>query len=162
LPGLVGGRTITGPTVADGLVFATVGMRGPMHAVKLGASGTLSPETAVLWKETKSTPDSACPVIANGLVWMVTDNGIMTSLRVKTGEKVQQERLAGRDYKASPIAADGKVYFLSKDGVTTVLAAGDDYRVLSENRLADEFLASQAVSNGTIYLRGRKMLYAVR
>ncbi|MGH7199809.1 MAG: PQQ-binding-like beta-propeller repeat protein, partial [Planctomycetaceae bacterium] len=35
LPGLVGGRTITGPTLADGTVFTTVGMRGPLHAIKL-------------------------------------------------------------------------------------------------------------------------------
>ena len=33
LPGLVGGRTVTGPTVADGLVFATRGMKKPMVAV---------------------------------------------------------------------------------------------------------------------------------
>src|SRR5262249_54986711 len=30
LPGLVGGRTITGPTAANGMVFTTVGMRGPL------------------------------------------------------------------------------------------------------------------------------------
>jgi len=162
LPGLVGGRTITGPTVADGLVFATVGMRGPVHAVKLDGDGKLSLDAVVAWKESKSTPDSSCLVSANGLLWMVTDNGIVTCLRGKTGDKLYTERLAGRDYKASPVVADGKVYFLSKDGVTTVLAATEEFHVISENRLSDEFLASPAVANGTIYLRGRQALYAIR
>jgi outer membrane protein assembly factor BamB len=162
LPGLVGGRTITGPTIADGLVFTTVGMRGPLHAVKLGAAGTLSLDSAVLWKETASTPDSSCPVSANGLVWIVTDNGIASCLRAQTGEKLWRERLPGRDYKASPVVADGKVYFLSKDGVASVISATPEYRVLADNRLADEFLASPAIAPGTIYLRGRTALYAIR
>lgn len=162
LPGLVGGRTITGPTIADGLVFATVGMRGPLHAVKLGANGTLSLDSAVAWKEAASTPDSSCPVSANGLVWIVTDNGIASCLRTQTGEKLWRERLPGRDYKASPVVADGKVYFLSKDGVASVIAATDEFQVLAENRLSDDFLASPAIANGTIYLRGKTSLYAIR
>jgi len=39
LPGLVGGRTITGPTVGNDTVFATVGMRGPLCALNLTPTG---------------------------------------------------------------------------------------------------------------------------
>ncbi|MEZ6049395.1 MAG: hypothetical protein R3C11_28210 [Planctomycetaceae bacterium] len=35
VPGLVGGRTITGPTLSEDLVFATVGMRGDLKAYDL-------------------------------------------------------------------------------------------------------------------------------
>ena len=45
LPGLVGGRTVGGPTVGDGLVFATRGKKGPMVAVKPDGAGEL-PEKA--------------------------------------------------------------------------------------------------------------------
>ena len=41
LPGLVGGRTVGGPTVGDGLVFATRGKKGPMVAVKPEGEGEL-------------------------------------------------------------------------------------------------------------------------
>jgi outer membrane protein assembly factor BamB len=162
LPGLVGGRTITGPTVVEGLVLATIGMRGPLHAVRLGLSGKLAADSVVAWKEAASTPDSSCPVSAHGLVWMVTDNGIASCLRAKDGENLWRQRLPGRDYKASPVVADGKVFFLSKDGVTTVIAAKPEYEVRAENRLGDEFLASPAIANGTIFLRGRTALYAIR
>lgn len=161
LPGLVGGRTITGPAVGEGLVFATVGMRGPLHAVRLNGRGALQPDQVVAWKEATSTPDSCCPVSANGLVWVVTDNGVASCLDARTGERRWRERLGGRDYKASPVYADGRVYFLSKDGLTTVVAAHPEFQVLAENRLDDEFLASPAISGGRIYLRGKSALYAV-
>lgn len=161
LPGLVGGRTITGPTAANGMIFATVGMRGPLHAVKLGGRNELSAADVVAWKEVQSTPDSCCPVVWKNWLWMVTDNGVASCLEIDTGKAAWRERLGENDYKASPIVADGKVYFLSKSGVTTVVKAQADYEVVAANKLDDEFLASPAVSSGRIYLRGRKALYAV-
>lgn len=161
LRGLVGGRTITGPTAAHGLVFATVGMRGPLHAVKLGGRDDLRPDKAVVWKESQSTPDSCCPVAWGDWLWMVTDNGVASCLEVRTGKVLWRERLGEGDYKASPIVADEKVYFLSKTGVVTVLRAQGEREVVATNKLDDEFLASPAVADGRIYLRGRRSLYAI-
>ena len=42
LPRIVGGRTVTGPTVADGMVFVTQGKAGPLLAVKLGGTGQVA------------------------------------------------------------------------------------------------------------------------
>jgi outer membrane protein assembly factor BamB len=159
LPGLSGNRTITGPTVADGLVYATCGMRHDLVAVKLGGSGQLPP-AAVAWRTRDSTPDSPCPVVANGLVFIVADNGMGQCFDAKTGSAKWKERLPG-DHKASPLAAEGRVYFLGRDGHCTVVAAASKFETLAENRLADEFLASPAVSDGKLYLRGRKALYCV-
>lgn len=161
LPGLVGGRTITGPTLANGLVYATIGMKGPIHAVKTAGSGKLT-DGDVLWKQSQSTPDSCCPVVWNGLLFLVADNGVASCFDAKTGEQQWRERLGGRDYKASPLAAEGRIYFLSKDGTCSVVKAAAQFEVLSENKLDDEFLASPAVSDGTIFLRGRKSLYAIK
>jgi outer membrane protein assembly factor BamB len=161
LPGLVGGRTITGPTAAEGLVFATVGMRGPLHAVRLGGRDELKPAEVVVWREAQSTPDSCCPVVWGGWLWMVTDNGVASCLDARTGRALWRERLGEPDYKSSPIVADGRVYFLSRSGVTTVLKAQGEYEVVARNTLEDEFLASPAVADGRIYLRGRRALYAI-
>lgn len=158
--GLTGGRTVTGPTLAGDWIFTTVGMRGPLQALKPAGTGKL-PGDVIAWKETQNTPDSCSPVAWNGLLWVVTDNGIGACYRQDTGEKMWRERIGGRDYKASPVAGDGKVYFLSRDGLCTVLKSTAEREVLANNQLDDEFVASPAVSNGRIYLRGKKSLYAI-
>ena len=118
------------------------------------------PPAAVAWRTRDSTPDSPCPVVANGLVFIVADNGMAQCFDAKTGSAKWKERLPG-DHKASPLAAEGRVYFLGRDGHCTVVAAAQKFEMLAENRLADEFLASPAVSDGKLYLRGRKALYCV-
>jgi outer membrane protein assembly factor BamB len=159
LPGLSGNRTITGPTVAGGMVYATCGQRHDLVAVKPGGSGELPP-SAVVWRTKDSTPDSPCPVVTQGLLFVVSDNGIAQCLDAGTGEAKWKERLPG-DYKASPLAAEGRVYFLSLDGRCTVVAAAAKFEKLAENRLADELIASPAVSDGKLFLRGRKALYCL-
>jgi outer membrane protein assembly factor BamB len=159
LPGLPGNRTITGPTVAAGMVYATCGMRRDLVAVKLGGTGEL-PTDAIVWRTKDSTPDSPSPVVTAGLLFVVSDNGIAQCLDAKTGTARWKERLAG-DYKASPLAAEGRVYFLNRGGLCTVVAAADRFEKLAENQLGENFTASPAVSDGKLYLRGRQAVYCI-
>ena len=161
LPGLVGGRTITGPTFTQDLVFATIGMRGPLHAVRIDRSSPQKPQPQVAWKLEQGTPDTPCPVIDHGMMFLVTDNGIAQCLDVQTGKELWKHRLGG-NFKASPLSADGRIYFLNLKGeCTVVVAAAAEYQELAKNQFNDEFLASPAVSRGRIYFRGRQKLYAV-
>lgn len=159
LPGIVGGRTITGPTAGLGMVFATQGMRKDLLAVKVGGHGKL-PHREVAWKEVEATPDTCCPVLWGDLLFTVTDNGVAKCYDAHTGHQKWKKRLQG-DYKASPVAAEGRVYFLNMHGVATVLAASDRFEKLAENTIDDETTASPAISAGRIYLRGKKHLYSI-
>jgi outer membrane protein assembly factor BamB len=159
LPIPIGNRTITGPTLAGGMVYATCGMRKDLVAVKLGGSGLL-PESAIAWRTTENTPDSPCPVVWNGLLFVISDSGFVQCRDAKTGEVKWRERLPG-DYKASPLAADGRVYFVNLAGRCTVLAASAKFEKLADNQLDDGIIASPAVSDGRLYLRGRKALYCI-
>jgi outer membrane protein assembly factor BamB len=160
LPGLLGGRGITGPTLADGFVYVTAGMRGPLEAVKLGGRGRLD-AAATAWKYTDSTPDTCCAVVTGGAVYIVSDSGIASCVDARTGQRAWRNRLGSRNFKSSPLAADGHIYFLGHDGQCTVVEASREFRIVAKNSLDDEFTASPAVSNGRIYLRGRKALYAI-
>src|SRR5205807_10574094 len=121
LPGFAKGRLITGPTLGDGMVYATQGMRGSLVAIRPDGEGKL-PASAVVWKEKQATPDSSCPVVCKGMIFWITDNGYAQCHDANTGELKWKERLPG-DYKASPIAAEGRVYFLNLSGLCTVVAA---------------------------------------
>lgn len=160
LPGLGGNRTITGPTLAHGMCFATVGMRGPLLAVKLADRKGDAPQEDIVWRHTRGTPDTPCPVVWGETVFIVSDNGIATALDARTGNVHWSERLEG-DYRASPVAAEGRVYFLNRKGLTTVVAATSKFERLAQNALADETLASPAIADGKLYLRGRKGIYCV-
>jgi outer membrane protein assembly factor BamB len=152
---------ITGPTIADGFVYVTQGMKGPLQAVKLGGHGRLDPASAVAWKYTDSTPDTCCTVVAGASIYMVSDSGVASCLDIRTGKREWRNRLASRNFKSSPLAADGHIYFLGHDGQCTVVDASREFHVVAQNSLNDEFTASPAVSNGRIYLRGKKSLYAI-
>ena len=106
-------------------------------------------------------PDSPSPVVANGLVYWVSDNGIASCADAKTGElKWSGERLPG-EHKASPLATAGRVYFLSVGGRCTVVAAAPKFEKLAENPIGDETIASIAASGGRLYIRGKTALYCI-
>jgi outer membrane protein assembly factor BamB len=159
LEGLVGGRTVTGPTVADDTVITTRGMRKDLICVKVSRDGELSSRD-IRWEVKAGTPDTCCPVVSNGLVFTVTDDGIAKCYDLESGHVQWTERLKG-GYKASPFAAEGRIFFLSTDGLCTVVSASKKFDKLTENKLNDDFIASPAASDGKLYLRGKKNLYCI-
>ncbi len=160
LPGIVGGRTITGPTVAHGMVYVTRGMRGALLALRPAEDGERS-RRDIAWRATQGTPDSCTPVVWRDLLLSVTDDGIARCFDAHNGKLHWKERLKGK-YKASPLAAEGRIYFLNTDGLCTVVAAATRFHKLTENRLEDTTLASPAVSDGNLLIRGKKYLYCIR
>jgi len=159
LPNIKGSRTITGPVLGDGLVFAAEGKKGALLAIKPG-KGKLGAD-AVVWKKPQSNPDTPCPVYWKGLLYVITDDGFAQCVDAKTGEVHYKERLPG-DYKASLLVADGKVYCLNMAGKCTVLATGTKFQKLAENQLEEPATsASMAASDGKIFVRGKKALYCI-
>jgi len=159
LPGLVGGRTVTSPTVSGEMIFATRGLRGPLIAVKPKPGGELSFRD-IVWTYSEGSPDSCSPVVWGELLFTVTDDGIARCFDQTTGNLKWKERLKGQ-YKASPVAADGRVFFLSVDGLCTVVSASPRFDKLVESKLDDETIASPAISGGKIFIRGTKTLYCI-
>ncbi|HEY2148721.1 MAG TPA: PQQ-binding-like beta-propeller repeat protein [Pirellulales bacterium] len=161
LPDIKGGRTVTGPTIADGLLYVTQGKSGPMLAIKLSGMGELS-RRDVVWRVDQGTPDSSTPVVWENHLFTINDGGIARAYDAHSGRSdwVPPLRLKG-DYKASPIAAEGRIYFLNTHGLCTVVSATSHAEKLAENEIDDETLASPAVSDGRIYFRGRKALWCV-
>lgn len=159
LPGLVGGRTVTSPTVANGMVFATRGLRGPLVAVTPQRAGEMNFRD-IAWTYNEGSPDSCSPVVWNELLFTVTDDGIARCFDAAGGHLKWKERLKGQ-YKASPVAAEGRVFFLNIDGLCTVVSASPRFDKLAENKLDDTTIASPALSSGRIFIRGSKTLYCI-
>ncbi|MEX2113558.1 MAG: PQQ-binding-like beta-propeller repeat protein, partial [Pirellulales bacterium] len=159
MPGLVGGRTVTGPTAAGGMIYVTRGMRGTLLAARFDDDGKLTDDD-VVWKYSQGTPDTPCPVVWRETLFTVTDDGIVRAFNALDGKLHWKERLKG-DYKASPIAAEGRIYFLNTAGLCTVVSAAERFEKLSENLLPDTTLASPAVIGNKLLIRGQAALYCV-
>lgn len=134
--------------------------RNALVAIQHGGKGDVT-DTHVKWRLQKFLPNSPSPLIYQGVLYLIKDGGVLTSLDPKTGEIFKQERLTGAldTYYASPVGGAGKVYFLSQQGKMTVIKAGAQWEIVATNDLEDDVFATPAIVENRMYLRTRGMLY---
>ena len=132
-----------------------------MLAIRLGGSGDMT-DKAIRWKYQRSVPQLPSPILFNRVLYMVNDNGIVTTLNPETGEVIKQGRLTGAPGAvfASPTAADGNLFFTTEAGAVVVLAPGGDLAVKMVNHLHEDTYATPAFADGRIYVRSTQALYA--
>jgi outer membrane protein assembly factor BamB len=148
------------PVFGGGLAFIVTGHgKTELWAVRVGGRGDVT-DSRVAWKVGRDVPKTPSPVLADGLLYMVSDEGTVTCLEAATGREVWRGRIGG-NYAASPIYADGRLYFFSQQGKTTVLKAGRTYEVLATSVLESGFMASPAVSGKALFLRTKTHLYRI-
>jgi outer membrane protein assembly factor BamB len=163
---------VTSPTpfAANGLIYITNGYRiiQPIYVLKPGASGDLTlkdGKTAsehIAWSQSKGGPYTPTPVVYGDLLYICTNNGILSAYNAKTGERVYQQRLGnGGAYSASPVASNGKLYFTSEDGEIHVVKAGPKYELLASNNVGEVCMATPAISDGTLFIRTMKHVIGV-
>lgn len=129
-------------------------------AVRLGGRGDIT-ESHLLWREERNLPNVPGVLVYQGVVYLVKDGGILTTLNAEDGStfKLGRARDSIDMYYSSPVAGDDKVYLLSETGIVTVLAAGPQWEALSVTHLDDGAFATPALVDGRIYLRTNSRLY---
>jgi len=146
--------------VDNGMLYLSRGYRSsPYMAIKLGGRGDIT-NTHVAWRVPTGGPYVSSLVHYQGVIYMSTDNGILSAVDASNGQRLWQERVNGI-FSASPIAGDGKVYFVSEAGETIVLKAGRTFEVLARNKLDGHFVASPAAGGGKVFLRADDRVFAV-
>jgi outer membrane protein assembly factor BamB len=140
---------------------AAIDSENGMLAIRLGGSGDMN-DHAIRWKYQRTVPQLPSPLLYRGVLYMVNDNGIITTLNPDTGAMIKQGRLTGAPgaHFASPIAADGHIFFTSEAGAVVVVAPGGDIAPLVINDLGEEIYATPAIADGRIYVRTTAALYA--
>src|SRR5262245_53568016 len=170
---LGGSSKITAPTpVFDEGLFVVASGRGPERPIFVVrpeargdvtlASGKTSSD-AVVWSRTGRGSYMPTPLIYQGVVYVLANNGVFDAYDLKTGEEVYRQRLEriGNGFSASPVAADGKIYLSNEDGDMLVVAAGRAFRQIAANSMGDLLMATPALSDGAMYVRTSKSLFAI-
>lgn len=141
----------------------------PIYVVKPGARGDISLKEGqsgndfVVWGKTGVGSYMPTPLIYDGLLYVLKNDGILTVFELESGAQVYEQRLAhrGSGFSASPVAADGKLYLAGEDGDVFVIKAGRVYEQIAANPLGEVLMATPALSDGVIYVRGVKTLFAI-
>ncbi len=131
-----------------------------MLGIKLGGSGDMT-QASTVWAYHKNVPQLPSPLLYNGVLFMLSDNGLVTTFKPQSGEVIATGRLTGggSSFYASPVATDGKVFFVSRTGKITVLGTTGTLDILAQTDLKEECNATPAISDGRIYLRTTKAMY---
>lgn len=117
-------------------------------------------DSHVDWEIDKNVSKTPSMIVHEQLVYLVSDNGILTCVESETGDTVYRKRLGG-GFSASPVMAGGKLYFTNESGQTIVLEPGRKYQLLSENDLGERTLASPAIDGDAILIRTEDALYRI-
>lgn len=154
-------RSVSSPIIAAGLVFGSCGSgAGGNYVVAVRPPKRPGSSPEIAYKVDAMAPYVPTPIAFNNMVFLWSDNGIVTCLRAANGEKVWQKRVGG-NYHGSPVCAGGRLYCIREDGEVAVVAAAEEYELLGRNPLGEESRSTPAVADGRMYLRTYSHLTSV-
>lgn len=104
----------------------------------------------------------ASPVVHDGLVYDITQKGVLVVVDAAKGEVVYQERLKmGRQQCYPSITLAGKTLYASgADGITVAFEPGRQFKEVARNTL-EPFRSSPVFIGSRLYLRTLKHLYCI-
>jgi outer membrane protein assembly factor BamB len=153
------------PIVSGDTVIVTGGYPSggrPIYAIRLGGSGDLTPKS-LAWSTERGSPYTGTPLLYDGLLYVCTDNGILSAYDAGTGDRVYQQRVGpgSSGFSASPVAADGRLYLASEDGDVFVIRAGRTYELVATNRMGEVTMATPALSGNMLIVRTQTQLVGI-
>ena len=142
---------VSTPVAAGDLAIATGGYPAaarPILAIR-AADGSIA------WRHERGSPYTSTPLVYDGLLYIVTDNGILSAYQIADGVRVYQQRLppVAGTFSASPVAADGRIFLASEDGQVFVIRAGRSYALLASNDMKEVCMATPAISGDLLLVR---------
>jgi outer membrane protein assembly factor BamB len=149
------------PAVAGNLVAINTGHgKANLQAFRIDATTTGNITGKLLWEQTKNIPTRSSPIVADGLIFSTSDQGLIGAIDPADGSLLFSERTGG-SISASPLFADGKLFFSTERGDTTVVKPARTFEKIAVNRLDDGLMASPVAAGNCLYLRTRTHLYCI-
>jgi len=144
-----------GPSAAfgGGIVYAA-NEYASLAAIRPG------PNPEILWEKHDILPETASPVVAQGLVFVATSYGVIACFDAKTGDQYWEEEF-GQGFYGSPMVVEGKMYIMDRGGTMHIYKVDKSPTKLGSPVLGEKSVVTPAFTDGAIYLRGEQYLYCI-
>ncbi len=144
----------------ENLVFASGGYPDKeILCIRADGKGDVT-DTHVVWRTKEAVTYVPSPLVHEGRLYVVNDQGIATCFEASAGKVIWKQRLGG-SFSASPVLAGGHIYVPNEEGTTFVFKPGEKYELVAKNDLKESQFASPTIVGGWIYLRTDKHLYCI-
>jgi outer membrane protein assembly factor BamB len=162
------------PTKYSHVVCVDITKSGDVSPKTLDAKDPANKESALVWayggeinprpKNSRrrvffETTISTCAV-ADGLVYIGEETGLLHCIDAKTGEQVWEDDLKDQIW-GSPYWVDGKVYISSQGGNFMIYQSGRTKKLIVKLELEPTIHSTPVVANGVLYVMTNAMLYAI-
>lgn len=150
-------RCVSSPIVAGDIVLISCGSgNNGLHLI--GARlGTADQPPVEAYRLNKSIPNIPTPLVAEDLVFIWYDRGIVTCFDRATGKLHWRQRVGG-NFHCSPVLVGDRIFCISLDGEVIVIAAKDKYELLGRSHLDEPVTATPAVADGRMLIRTEQSL----
>lgn len=146
-------RSVGTPLVVGDLAIASCGSGGGGNytvALRIPSNSDEEPQEA--FRIDRAAAYVPTPAVDGEHLMIVSDNGIVTRVKLPDGQVVWSKRLGG-NYGVSPIIVGNKLLTISLDGIASVIACDDEYTKLGEVDLGAGVGATPACGSGKLLLR---------
>ncbi|TWT58613.1 outer membrane biogenesis protein BamB [Thalassoglobus neptunius] len=154
--------------IVDGGEIYTFGGYRSSGSVSLNAGGKGDVTQSHSRWESRYSSYVATPLLYDGRLYWIDDQGIAYCTSAKDGSLIYRERVGdlggGRPVYASPVLIGKYIYVVSRTGGTVVYPPGPEFEPIARNVISSDktdFNASPAVADGRIYLRSNQVLYCI-
>jgi outer membrane protein assembly factor BamB len=138
--------------VNEDTVFATAGYpQKGLYAIRADGNGDVS-RSHLRWKSDKKAGYVPSPVCHGGLLYAVSDTGLMRCYDPSSG-RVLWERDFKAPFYSSPVIVGDRIYVFDRKGGGYVMKTGRQAALLATNALPHGMFATPVILGGRIYLR---------
>lgn len=155
-----GERVFNAVAFDDGHVFAsTRHPQGELICIRADGDGDVT-DTHVVWREKSAASGVTSPVVFEGQLYSLIDDGVLACLDATNGKVLWKRRLGG-SVGSSPVIAGRFLYCCNNEGTTFVIQLGGKGEVIAENSLGTGRLTAPVVSGDKLLLRSNHGLHCL-
>ena len=141
-------------------VFAASGpLPSEVLCIKADGTGDVT-HSHLVWSLPNVGGEVPSPVCDAGLLYVLSDDGLLTCIETTAGKIEWRKRLAG-SFSASPVVVRNALVCGSDSGIIYLARTGTSDDVIIENSLPDGIVASPIVAGNSIFVRTLRSLYRI-